>query len=161
MPRGDLTVQVELLQDSCFNKGLLGGVVGYLMGGVFGLILGAMPGNQVESFQESQKAERLKGFNKKLRFYFNDTMNRATTMSKTFGRFSIVYGASECVIEKARGKHDLLNAVAGGCVTGATLGARSGPVASGVGCVGIAAFSGAIDFYMEGLEWSDLDHLSP
>lgn len=47
-----------------------------------------------------------------------------------------------------RGKNDLKNGVAAGCITGGILGAKAGPQAAGVGCVGFAAFSAAIDYYM-------------
>lgn len=49
---------------------------------------------------------------------------------------------------KYRGKNDLTNGVAAGCITGGILGAKAGPQAAAVGCGGFAAFSAAIDYYM-------------
>ena len=40
------------------------------------------------------------------------------------------------------------NGIAAGCVTGGILGLSAGPQAAGVGCVGFAAFSAAIEYYM-------------
>ena len=59
-----------------------------------------------------------------------------------------VYAGIECVIEKSRAKHDIVNPVAGGCVTGAVLAARQGPVAMCFGCAGFAVFSGIIELAM-------------
>ncbi|KAJ3248145.1 Mitochondrial import inner membrane translocase subunit tim22 [Chytriomyces hyalinus] len=47
-----------------------------------------------------------------------------------------------------RAKNDIYNGVTAGCFTGAALAARGGPKAMATGCVGFAAFSAAIDYYM-------------
>lgn len=47
-----------------------------------------------------------------------------------------------------RGKNDLKNGIAAGCITGGALGAKAGPQAAAIGCAGFAAFSAAIDYYM-------------
>ena len=47
-----------------------------------------------------------------------------------------------------RGKNDMKNGIAAGCITGGVLGAKAGPQAAAVGCAGFAAFSAAIDYYM-------------
>lgn len=48
-----------------------------------------------------------------------------------------------------RAKHDIVNAGAAGCITGAALAVRGGPQAMALGCTGFAAFSVAIEAYME------------
>ena len=48
-----------------------------------------------------------------------------------------------------RAKHDMVNSVSAGCFTGAVLAARAGPQAAGLGCVGFAAFSAAVDYFLE------------
>ena len=50
--------------------------------------------------------------------------------------------------QQYRAKNDLKNGIAAGCITGGILGAKAGPQAAGIGCVGFAAFSAAIDYYM-------------
>ena len=47
-----------------------------------------------------------------------------------------------------RGKSDLSNGVAAGCITGGALAYKAGPQAAAIGCAGFAAFSAAIDAYM-------------
>jgi len=59
-----------------------------------------------------------------------------------------VYATIECVIEKARAKHDIVNPVAGGCVTGAVLASSQGPVGMCFGCAGFAVFSGIIELVL-------------
>ena len=59
-----------------------------------------------------------------------------------------MFGGSECLVEKYRGKHDVWNSVASGCITGAALQAKSGPSAAAMGCGGFAAFSLVIDSFM-------------
>ena len=44
----------------------------------------------------------------------------------------------------------MVNSISAGCFTGAALAVRAGPQASALGCVGFAAFSAAIDYFLEG-----------
>lgn len=60
-----------------------------------------------------------------------------------------LFSGSECVIEKARAKHDLYNSVYAGCATGGMLAHKAGPKAMCVGCAGFAAFSAMIDKVMD------------
>jgi len=81
------------------------------------------------------------------------TMVRATGEKsiywcRNFAFITGVFNGSECLVEKYRGKHDLWNSVASGCVTGAMLQAKSGPQAAAMGCGGFAAFSIVIDKIM-------------
>lgn len=59
-----------------------------------------------------------------------------------------LFSGSECCIEGLRGKNELSNGVAAGCVTGGILARNGGPQAVALGCGGFAAFSAAIDYYM-------------
>ncbi len=66
--------------------------------------------------------------------------------------FTVVGGlftASECVVEKYRAKHDIYNVAYAGCATGAILAYNAGPKAMCAGCAGFAAFSTAIEKFME------------
>ena len=60
----------------------------------------------------------------------------------------MVYSGVECTIESLRAKHDIYNGVSAGCITGAGLAIKAGPQAALVGCAGFAAFSLAIDMYL-------------
>ncbi|KAJ7537468.1 hypothetical protein O6H91_11G006600 [Diphasiastrum complanatum] len=66
-------------------------------------------------------------------------------MAKTFAVMGAVFSGTECVVEKARAKHDTTNTVVAGCVTGGLLSARAGPQAACLGCAGFAAFSVVIE----------------
>lgn len=59
-----------------------------------------------------------------------------------------LFSGLDCLFEKARGKHDVLNGGLSGCATGAILAVKQGPQAAGLGCAGFAAFSIAIDALM-------------
>ena len=52
---------------------------------------------------------------------------------------------TECFVEKARGRSDRWNPVAGGCITGAVLAHGSGPTGMAFGCGTFAAFSYVIE----------------
>lgn len=59
-----------------------------------------------------------------------------------------IFMGTECVIEKMRGKSDMMNAVYAGCVTGAAFGIKQGPQAACMGCVGMATFTAVLDKIM-------------
>jgi import inner membrane translocase subunit TIM22 len=159
-PRAPAERHMGAVVDSCFNKAALGLVAGGGGGFLFGIVLGAMPGAQMDSMDQTQKAERVTGMRPKARLYFGETISKAKGMGRTFAGFSILYGGSEGVIEKYRGKHDLMNAVAGGAFTGAAMAWRSGPGAMAGGAVFIGAFSFAIDYYMESYSMEEVYKLS-
>ncbi|KAF4352658.1 hypothetical protein G4B88_012561 [Cannabis sativa] len=49
---------------------------------------------------------------------------RSWSSAKAFAVMGFVFSAAECVIEKARAKHDTTNTVVAGCVTGGTISAK-------------------------------------
>ena len=61
-----------------------------------------------------------------------------------------VFSGTECVVEKYRGSHDVVNGASAGFVTGAVLAAPQGPQAAAFGAVGFALFSIAIEYIMGG-----------
>ncbi len=61
---------------------------------------------------------------------------------------SFLFGGVDCVIEKYRGKHDVWNPVASGCLVGGTISAKGGPAAACLGCIGFAGFSILIEAVM-------------
>ncbi|KAL9666746.1 hypothetical protein QQ045_001084 [Rhodiola kirilowii] len=74
---------------------------------------------------------------------------RSWTSCKTFAVMGFVFSAAECVVEKARAKHDINNTVVAGCITGGTMSARGGPKAACVGCAGFATFSVLIEKFLD------------
>lgn len=69
--------------------------------------------------------------------------------AKGFSAMGALFAGSECVIEKMRAKHDRYNSVYAGCTAGAVLAHSGGPKAMALGCGTFAAFSAAIDHFMD------------
>ncbi|KAM0868184.1 hypothetical protein ACQ4PT_041492 [Festuca glaucescens] len=74
---------------------------------------------------------------------------RSMGNAKTFAVMGLIFSAVECVVEKARARHDVTNSAVAGCVTGGTLAVKGGPQAACMGCAGFAAFSVAIEKFMD------------
>ncbi|KAF7836559.1 mitochondrial import inner membrane translocase subunit TIM22-4 isoform X1 [Senna tora] len=75
---------------------------------------------------------------------------RSLSSAKAFAVMGFIFSAAECVVEKARAKHDTTNTVVAGCVTGGAISAKGGPRAACAGCAGFAAFSVVIEKFLEG-----------
>jgi hypothetical protein len=73
---------------------------------------------------------------------------KSVSYAKSFAWMGFLFAGSECVVEKYRGKTDMVNSVTAGCFTGATLAYGNGPRAMCAGCAGFAAFSAVIDKVM-------------
>lgn len=69
--------------------------------------------------------------------------------AKGFGMMGALFSGSECVIEKFRAKHDMYNSIYAGCSAGAILAHSGGPKAMCIGCASFAAFSAAIDKFLD------------
>ena len=76
------------------------------------------------------------------------TGEKALYWCRNFAFITGVFTGTECLAEKARGKHDVWNQVISGCATGAAMQAKQGPQAAAIGCGGFAAFSIVIDQIM-------------
>ncbi|KAF6164829.1 hypothetical protein GIB67_017032 [Kingdonia uniflora] len=50
---------------------------------------------------------------------------RSYSSAKTFAIMGLIFSAVECVVEKARAKHDTTNSAIAGCVTGGALSAKA------------------------------------
>ncbi|CAF9939595.1 MAG: Mitochondrial import inner membrane translocase subunit tim22 [Heterodermia speciosa] len=132
--------------ESCAGKTVVSGGMGFLLGGAFGLFMASMSYDTPlgASGQELTKLP----LREQLRRGFKDMGSRSYSSAKNFGLIGAMFAGTECCIEGFRGRNDLKNGIAAGCITGGILGAKAGPQAAGVGCAGFAAFSAAIDYYM-------------
>jgi len=83
-----------------------------------------------------------------LKHGLKDMVKSSYSSAKNFGMIGAFFAGTECCIEGLRAKNDIWNGVIGGCFTGGVLARNGGPQAVGLGCVGFAAFSAAIDSYM-------------
>jgi import inner membrane translocase subunit TIM22 len=118
------------------------------MGLLMGVFLGAMSDTTPPVTVIGGKDVPQAPFREQMRVVMRATGEKSLYWCKNFAFITGVFGGSECLVEKYRGKHDVWNSVASGCITGAALQAKQGPQAMAVGCGGFAAFSLAIDSVM-------------
>mmetsp|Transcript_15888 Transcript_15888/g.43892 ORF Transcript_15888/g.43892 Transcript_15888/m.43892 type:complete len:259 (-) Transcript_15888:147-923(-) len=134
--------------NSCGGKAAIGVFGGGVMGLLMGVFLGAMsdsaPPVQVIGGKDVPQAP----FREQLRTTMRATADKSLYWCRNFAFITGVFGGSECLVEKYRGKTDVWNSVISGCVTGGALQAKSGPQAAAMGCGGFAAFSLVIDSVM-------------
>ncbi|XP_015632050.1 mitochondrial import inner membrane translocase subunit TIM22-4 isoform X1 [Oryza sativa Japonica Group] len=109
-------------------SGVMGGGLGVLMGLFFGALENPITAEEMTARQQIVYQAKQMG-------------RRSISNAKTFAVMGLIFSAAECVIEKARAKHDTTNSAVAGCVTGGALAAKGGPKATCVGCVGFATFS--------------------
>eukprot|EP00934_Nitzschia_sp_Nitz4_P007788 Nitzschia sp. Nitz4//scaffold78_size91513//25179//25895//NITZ4_004920-RA/size91513-processed-gene-0.60-mRNA-1//1//CDS//3329558103//7778//frame0 len=136
------------MANSCGGKAAIGvfggGVMGLLMGVFLGAMSDATPPVQVIAGKDVPQAP----LREQVKVTFRATAEKSMYWCRNFAFITGVFGGSECLVEKFRGKHDVWNSVASGCITGAALQVKSGPQAAAMGCGGFAAFSLVIDSFM-------------
>ena len=138
----------DWLSDSCGGKAAIGvfggGVMGLMMGVFLGFLSDSQPPIQVAGNKDVPQAP----LKEQVRYTMRATAEKSMYWCRNFAFITGVFGGSECLVEKFRGKHDMWNPVASGCITGAALQAHAGPQAALFGCGGFAAFSIVIDKFM-------------
>ena len=144
----ELPPDFSWMANSCGGKAAIGVFGGGMMGLLMGVFLGAMsdatPPVQVIGGKDVPQAP----MREQIRVTFRATAEKSLYWCRNFAFITGVFGGSECLVEKFRGKHDVWNSVASGCITGAALQAKQGPQAAAMGCGGFAAFSLVIDSFM-------------
>jgi import inner membrane translocase subunit TIM22 len=118
--------------------------MGLLMGVFLGALSDSSPPIQVVGGRDVPQAP----LKEQVRYTMRATAEKSLYWCRNFAFITGVFGGSECLVEKFRGKHDMWNPVVSGCITGAALQAKSGPQAAALGCGGFAAFSIVIDSVM-------------
>ncbi|KAG5175089.1 mitochondrial import inner membrane translocase subunit TIM22 [Tribonema minus] len=144
---GTMPPQPPALGESCGARLIMGTAGGFGMGLLFGMFLGAMGDMQPIQVINGREVPQAP-LGEQARAAYLGTKSRSLGMAKNFASFSAIFMASECVIEKMRGKHDMMNSVYGGCITGMAFGIKAGPKEAVGGCLGMAAFSAVIDAVM-------------
>ena len=142
---------INQVTESCAFKATLAGGAGGVMGLMMGVIFGGYS-NAVDKAVEMEGSMAIK-----LKMGIKELGASMRSYGKTLALFGFMYSGSECVVEKFRARHDIYNAVAAGCTSGAIMassprspiGMRARATQMGVGCAGMAAFSAAIEYYME------------
>ncbi|KAL8481811.1 hypothetical protein ACS0TY_027554 [Phlomoides rotata] len=128
--------------NNCAVRSVVSGVMGGGMGLAFGMFLA--------SFDNPTTQEEVTGKVRQQIIQQAKKMGQKSWSScKSFALMGFVFSLSECIVEKARAKHDITNTVVAGCTTGGAISARGGPKAACVGCAGFAAFSVVIEKFLE------------
>ncbi|RUS16086.1 mitochondrial import inner membrane translocase subunit tim22 [Endogone sp. FLAS-F59071] len=146
-PPSDMERQVKMMHavmESCPFKFATSGVIGFGLGAAFGLIMSSFEYSGPTLDTEIVKQTT----GQQIKSAFKDMGTRSYSMAKNFAVVGAIFSGTECIIESYRAKNDIYNGTTAGCITGGVLAARAGPQAAAFGCVGFAAFSAAIEWYM-------------
>ncbi|XP_028753351.1 mitochondrial import inner membrane translocase subunit TIM22-4 [Neltuma alba] len=135
----------EIRGQDIWNNCAVRSVVSGVMGGGIGLFMGLFLGSMDTHLMEDEMTGR-----QKLIYQAKQMGRRSLSSAKAFAVMGLIFSAAECVVEKARAKHDTTNTVVAGCVTGGAISAKGGPKAACAGCAGFAAFSVVIEKFLEG-----------
>jgi len=144
----ELPPDFSWLSESCSGKAAIGIFGGGIMGLLMGVFLGAMSDLTPPVTMIDGKDVPQAPLKEQFRTTMRATADKSRYWCRQFAFITGVFGGSECLVEKYRGKHDIWNPVASGCITGAAMQAKSGPQAAMMGCGGFAAFSIVIDLVM-------------
>jgi import inner membrane translocase subunit TIM22 len=140
----------NLVGESCLTKTVIsivgGGVLGLGMG-VFFTALEAGGGPNTIPPAPLKNPSKYQAVNI-LRQTGIQMADRSRFYSKSFAIVGGIYSTFDCAVEKYRGKHDRLNSLYAGCMSGGVLAYNTGPKGILIGCAGFAAFSVVIDSLM-------------
>ncbi|XP_078445392.1 mitochondrial import inner membrane translocase subunit TIM22-4-like [Wolffia australiana] len=133
-------IRGQEIWNNCAIRSAFSGIMGGGFGFFMGMLLGALdnPLLQEEMSAKQQFIHTAKQMGR-----------RSWSSAKTFAVMGLLFSAAECVVEKARAKHDLTNTMAAGCFTGGAISAKGGPKAACAGCAGFAAFSVLIEKFLD------------
>lgn len=129
--------------NNCAVRSVVSGVMGGGLGVMMGLFFAALDNPITQEHMTTRQ---------QLVYTAKQMGQRSWSSCKTFAVMGLIFSAAECVVEKARAKHDITNTVIAGCVTGGAISARGGPQAACAGCAGFAAFSVVIEKFLERYE---------
>ncbi|KAF3454871.1 hypothetical protein FNV43_RR05319 [Rhamnella rubrinervis] len=126
--------------NNCAVRSVFSGVMGGGLGLFMGLLLGSLD-NPIMQDKMTGKEQFI--------YTAKQMGRRSWSSAKAFAVMGLVFSAAECVVEKARAKHDTTNTVVAGCATGGIMSAKGGPKAACAGCAGFAAFSVLIEKFLD------------
>ncbi|KAL0481645.1 mitochondrial import inner membrane translocase subunit Tim22 [Acrasis kona] len=141
--KADFNKYQFLVSDSCVTKGVMSFVGGFGMGVLWGSL--SSPAELSNPYSPMGSVDPGSMTFKQV---FKATRERCVSYGKSFAVLGLMFATFDCTIEKYRGKHDKVNSLAAGCLTGGALSARFGYKAAAGGCAGFAAFSFIIDSIM-------------
>ncbi|KAF8052597.1 hypothetical protein N665_1540s0019 [Sinapis alba] len=133
-------MRAQEVWNNCAVKSVASGVMGGGLGLMMGLFLGALDNPIMHDTLTGRQ---------QFVFTAKQMGQRSWSSCKTFAVMGLVFSAAECIVEKARAKHDTVNTAVAGCVTGGSMSARGGPKAACIGCAGFATFSVLIEKFFD------------
>ncbi|KDP34810.1 hypothetical protein JCGZ_10590 [Jatropha curcas] len=133
-------IRAQEIWDNCAVRSVTSGVMGGGIGMFFGLFLGSFD-NPLMQGEMSGRQQFI--------YTAKQMGRRGWSSCKAFAVMGLIFSAAECIVEKARAKHDITNTAVAGCVTGGSMSAKAGPKAACAGCAGFAAFSVLIEKFLE------------
>lgn len=142
------TIMQQDMQDNCAVKSIISAGAGGVFGVMFGIFAVSMEtGNTLDPITGDaiEKSTR-----QLLKETFVSMKQKSWSYAKSFAYMGLLFSGTECVIEKYRAKHDKWNAIYSGCVVGGVMAHKAGPQAMCAACAGFAAFSAAIEHFMDG-----------
>ncbi|XP_027355534.1 mitochondrial import inner membrane translocase subunit TIM22-4 isoform X1 [Abrus precatorius] len=101
--------------NNCAVRSVVSGVMGGGLGIFMGLFLGALDNPLMQ--------EEMTG-RQQLIYQAKQMGRRSWSSAKAFAVMGFIFSAAECVVEKARAKHDTTNTIVAGCVTGGAISAK-------------------------------------
>ncbi|ETI30693.1 hypothetical protein F441_22114 [Phytophthora nicotianae CJ01A1] len=117
----------EESRESCWKRSVVACVAGAAMGVGLGTFLGTFEGAHGELVGRNMREQLYNGFSKSIKAGYV----RSVYFSKEFALVGSIFAGVECVIERERAAHDILNPILAGGVSGGALGAwaarSSGP----------------------------------
>lgn len=140
---------IDMLRSSCIFNIVSHSAMGFVFGGLLGAFLSGMASTGPEAHLLNPSAAPAPGLRAQVTGALREMGSRTWRSAKNFAYIAALFTGFECAVETYRARHDLLNTAVAGCATGAVLGARSGPKAAAMGCVGFAAFSTAIEHFLQ------------
>ncbi|KAF5727315.1 hypothetical protein HS088_TW22G01008 [Tripterygium wilfordii] len=134
-------IRAQEVWNNCAVRSVVSGVMGGGLGLFMGLFLGALDNHPTMHDEMTGRQQFI--------YTAKQMGQRSWGSAKTFAVMGLVFSAAECVVEKARAKHDMTNTVVAGCVTGGVMSAKGGPQAACIGCAGFATFSVLIEKFLD------------
>ncbi|CEF97967.1 Mitochondrial inner membrane translocase subunit Tim17/Tim22/Tim23/peroxisomal protein PMP24 [Ostreococcus tauri] len=130
--------------DNCALKTGMSFALGGALGGVMGVVFGAFEPMEIRP-ADAPKVTIAESVKQGARA----AGARSWSYAKGFAQFGALYAGSECVVEKVRASHDMMNSAYAGCFTGGVMARTSGPQGIAMGCATMAALSVAMDKLMD------------
>eukprot|EP00798_Chlamydomonas_sp_ICE-L_P026323 gene26323-17418_t len=145
LPSGEMMATEDVL-NNCVVKTTVSAVMGGLAGIAFGVFTASIENSGMDGHVDlAPKTTRVV-----LKEMWTNMKMKSVSYAKGFAYFGAVYSFNECVIEKARAKHDIYNPALAGCATGAIM-AWGAPLVGllTIGCTSVRASSIVIEHFLE------------